>query len=204
VGVNPEAIGTLHLLVYKSAGRLPVRDARSPTQRYPEQAKPIVDQGPFLHGNRLWREDSEAQLGRGDTLEVCCVGEEGEHSLGRQRQVYRGSENVERQANYCSRSRTTASLLVFDHTKQTISSNGWEQTVTDVIENACWRVADRAADYLSVDREVCRRAFHRETEERVREVARRILSSAIPRTWPYSSATRQHRAGSFRRKGWPL
>ena len=48
--------------------------------------------------------------------------------------------------------------------------------MTNVIENERWRVADRAADYLSVDREVCRRAFHRETEERVREVVRWILS----------------------------
>ena len=50
------------------------------------------------------------------------------------------------------------------------------KTVTNVIENERWRVADRAADYLSVDREVCRRAFHRETEERVHEVVRWILS----------------------------
>ena len=48
--------------------------------------------------------------------------------------------------------------------------------MTSVIENERWRVADRAADYLSVDREVCRRAFHRETEERVSEVVRWILS----------------------------
>ena len=48
--------------------------------------------------------------------------------------------------------------------------------MTNVIENERWRVADRAADYLSVDREVCRRACHRETEERVREVGRWILS----------------------------
>ncbi len=48
--------------------------------------------------------------------------------------------------------------------------------MTNVIENERWRVADRAADYLSVDREVCRRAFHRETEERVRGVILWVLS----------------------------
>jgi len=32
--------------------------------------------------------------------------------------------------------------------------------VTNAIENERWRVADRAADLLSVDREACRRAFH--------------------------------------------
>lgn len=48
--------------------------------------------------------------------------------------------------------------------------------MTNVIENERWRVADWAAESLSVDREVCRRAFHREPEERVREVVRWVLS----------------------------
>lgn len=48
--------------------------------------------------------------------------------------------------------------------------------MTNVIENERWRVADWAADSLSVDREVCRRAFHCEPEERVREVVRWVLS----------------------------
>ncbi len=73
--------------------------------------------------------------------------------------------------------------------------------MTDAIENEYWRVADRAADYLSADREMCRRAFHRENEERVGEAVRWILSSAIPRTGPYSSATRQHRAGFLPAEG---
>ncbi len=85
--------------------------------------------------------------------------------------------------------------------QQTISSDGWERTVTDVIENEYWRVADRAADYLSADRKVCRRALHRETEECVREAVRWILPSTIFRTGPYSSATRQHRAAFLPAKG---
>ena len=44
--------------------------------------------------------------------------------------------------------------------------------MTNTIENDRWRIADRAADLLSVDREVCRRTFHKEPEERVREVVR--------------------------------
>ncbi len=48
--------------------------------------------------------------------------------------------------------------------------------MANMIENERWRVADHAADFLSVDREVCRRAFHREPEERVREVVRWVLS----------------------------
>ena len=44
--------------------------------------------------------------------------------------------------------------------------------MTNAIENERWRVADRAADSLSVDREACRRAFHQEPEERVREAVR--------------------------------
>src|SRR5215207_8086274 len=45
-----------------------------------------------------------------------------------------------------------------------------------MIENERWRVADRTADILSIDRDVCRRAFHREPEERVHEVVRWALS----------------------------
>ena len=48
--------------------------------------------------------------------------------------------------------------------------------MTSMIENERWRIADRAADLLCVDRDVCRRAFHREPEERVREVVRWVLS----------------------------
>ena len=48
--------------------------------------------------------------------------------------------------------------------------------MTNTIEIERWRVADRAADLLSVDREVCRRAFHREPEERVQEVVRWVLA----------------------------
>ncbi|CAA9453833.1 MAG: hypothetical protein AVDCRST_MAG37-2681 [uncultured Rubrobacteraceae bacterium] len=48
--------------------------------------------------------------------------------------------------------------------------------MTKAIENERWKVADRVADILSVDREACRRAFYREPEERVHEVVRWILS----------------------------
>ena len=48
--------------------------------------------------------------------------------------------------------------------------------MTKVIENESWSVADQAADFLSIDRDVCRRAFHREPEEHVREVIRWVLS----------------------------
>ena len=48
--------------------------------------------------------------------------------------------------------------------------------MTSVIENEGWRVVDRAADLLSVDRDVCRRAFYQEPEERVRDVIQQVLS----------------------------
>jgi hypothetical protein len=48
--------------------------------------------------------------------------------------------------------------------------------VTNAIENERWGVADQAADFLSIDREACRKAFHREPEERVREVVRWVLA----------------------------
>ena len=43
-------------------------------------------------------------------------------------------------------------------------------------DNERWRLADQAADFLSLDRDVCRRAFHREPEERVRMVIRWVVS----------------------------
>ena len=48
--------------------------------------------------------------------------------------------------------------------------------MTNAIENERWRVADEAAALLSVDREVCRRAFYKEPEERVQEVLRWVIS----------------------------
>jgi len=44
------------------------------------------------------------------------------------------------------------------------------------IKNQDWKMADQAADFLCIDRDVCRRAFYREPEERVREVVRWVLS----------------------------
>ncbi len=48
--------------------------------------------------------------------------------------------------------------------------------MTNAIENERRRVADRAADSPSVNREACRRAFHQEPEERVCEAVRWALS----------------------------
>lgn len=48
--------------------------------------------------------------------------------------------------------------------------------MTNVIENEGWRIADQAADFLCVDRDVCRRAFYQEPEERVREIVRWVLA----------------------------
>ncbi len=72
-----------------------------------------------------------------------------------------------------------------------------------MIENEGWRVADRAADFLSVDREVCRRAFHREPEERVHEVVRWVLSERdLPGHDPERMIerwAREHGAGVYSR-----
>ena len=46
----------------------------------------------------------------------------------------------------------------------------------DRVTNEEWRLADKAAAFLRVDRDVCRRAFHREPAHRVREVVRWVLS----------------------------
>ena len=46
----------------------------------------------------------------------------------------------------------------------------------DLPRNEDWQLADRAAAFLGVDRDVCRRAFHREPACRVRAVVRWVLS----------------------------
>ena len=57
--------------------------------------------------------------------------------------------------------------------------------MTNVIENDRCRAADQAADFLGVDREVCRRAFYQEPEERVRKVVRWVLAERnLPRHDP--------------------
>jgi hypothetical protein len=43
-------------------------------------------------------------------------------------------------------------------------------------DNERWRLADQAANCLSIDREVCRRAFYQEPEERVHRVIRWVIS----------------------------
>ena len=48
--------------------------------------------------------------------------------------------------------------------------------MTNMSKNEDWGAADQAAEFLAIDREVCRRAFYREAEERVREVVRWVLS----------------------------
>lgn len=48
--------------------------------------------------------------------------------------------------------------------------------MTNAIENEAWRLADQAADFLAIDRDVCRRALYREPEERVREVIRWVAA----------------------------
>jgi hypothetical protein len=46
----------------------------------------------------------------------------------------------------------------------------------DLPKSEDWQLADRAAAFLGVDRDVCRRAFHREPAYRVRAVVQRVLS----------------------------
>ena len=46
----------------------------------------------------------------------------------------------------------------------------------DLPKSEDWQRADRAAAFLGVDRDVCRRACHREPAYRVRAVVQRVLS----------------------------
>src|SRR5215207_2407848 len=103
VGVSPESVGTTYLLVYESDRWLPVRDTCPPAQPNPEQAEPIVDQGSLFRGDRERRENPEAKFRGRDTLEVCRIGEEGEHFFAWQRQAHGALEDVCEHAPYCSR-----------------------------------------------------------------------------------------------------
>jgi len=71
----------------------------------------------------------------------------------------------------------------------------------DYFANEEWRLADKAAAFLRVDREVCRRAFHREPAHRVREVVRWVLCEQnLPGHDPESMIegwAREHRAGVY-------
>jgi hypothetical protein len=77
--------------------------------------------------------------------------------------------------------------------------------VTNTIQNEGWAVADLAADFLCLDREVCRRAFYREPEERVREVVLWVLSEQedLPEhllEWMIERWARESGAGVYSRE----
>ncbi len=71
----------------------------------------------------------------------------------------------------------------------------------DCFTNEEWRLADKAAAFLRVDRDVCRRAFHREPAHRVREVVQWVLSERnLPGHDPESMIeawARDHGAGVY-------
>jgi hypothetical protein len=71
----------------------------------------------------------------------------------------------------------------------------------DYFTNEDWRLADKAAAFLRVDRDVCRRAFHREPAHRIREVVRWVLSEQnLPGHDPermIEGWAREHRAGLY-------
>lgn len=67
--------------------------------------------------------------------------------------------------------------------------------------NEDWYLADKVAAFLKIDREVCRRAFYREPEHRVRAVVRWVLSHRnLPehdRERMIEGWARRHRAGLY-------
>ena len=68
-------------------------------------------------------------------------------------------------------------------------------------DNERWRLADQAADFLSIDRDACRRAFHQEPEERVHRVIRWVISERnLPEHHPeriIECWARKHDAGVY-------
>jgi hypothetical protein len=76
VAVDPLPVGTFYLFVYKSKGRLPERNIRSPHEGNTEQAQPIVNASIQTHQNGLWCGYVKVELRRGDALQVGCIAEE--------------------------------------------------------------------------------------------------------------------------------
>ena len=73
--------------------------------------------------------------------------------------------------------------------------------MTSAIENERWRVADEVANFLSVDRDACRRAFYGEPEERIYEVIRWVVAERdLPKHDPEQMIerwAREHAAGVY-------
>ena len=103
VGVPPESIGATHLLVHEPKGRIPVRNARPPAERNPEQPQRVVDRDPFSQRDRLRRKYTEAQFRGGNTLQVGRIGEEGEDGFARQWHAHGRLEDMRGHVSYCSR-----------------------------------------------------------------------------------------------------
>jgi hypothetical protein len=75
VGVLPKSVGTTQLLIHEPLGWLPAYDACLPAQRDSEYPEPVVNQGSFLHQDRLRCDDIEVELWWGDMLQVGGIGE---------------------------------------------------------------------------------------------------------------------------------
>ena len=76
--------------------------------------------------------------------------------------------------------------------------------MTSMIENERWRIADEAANFLAVDRDVCRKAFHGEPDMRVRKVIQWVRSERnLPGHDPEQMIqrwAREHGAGVYSEK----
>ena len=94
VGVVPQRVGPLDLLVDEAIRRLPRRDLRQPADRHAVHAQPVADQRALAHGDRPGRDDAKAQQRGRQRLEVARVGEEPEHLLERAGQALLALKDV--------------------------------------------------------------------------------------------------------------
>jgi len=84
MGVLPERVGTLLLMVDEAERRLPRVDPGAPAQRHSVQPEPVLEQRSRLHPHRARRGHLEMEPGRGHRLQVAVVAVEGERLLDRQ------------------------------------------------------------------------------------------------------------------------
>jgi hypothetical protein len=101
VGVNPHCVRTLDLFVHEAVGRIPEGDPRSPREREPEEAEPIINPGSLANWDRLRGSELKVELRGRNAFEIRCVAEESENLTDPERQAHGRAETVSRPVFSC-------------------------------------------------------------------------------------------------------
>ena len=80
VGVCPQPVGAVYLLIRESAGRIPRRNPRSPPEGKTEEPQPVIDSGSLFHLHGPGSDNAEMKLRGCDAFEIRGVAEKGKNS----------------------------------------------------------------------------------------------------------------------------